>query len=155
MPDVSPDIPHVIAPPPLIYALPLAAGLVLNHYRPWPALPAGIARIAGPVCVLLGCIGFPAIIAFFRAGTRPEPWRPSTALVIAGPYRITRNPMYLGFALLYLGTSLWVNTAWPLLALPAVLLVMHFGVIRREEAYLERRFGDPYRAYRARVRRWI
>lgn len=155
MPDDSKDIPHVIAPPPLIYGVPLLAGLLLNHYHPWPALPAEAARIAGPVCVLLGLVGLPALIAFVRAGTHPEPWKPATALVLTGPYRFTRNPMYLGFALLYLGTSLWVNTVWPLLALPLVLLVMHFGVIRREEDYLERRFGEPYRTYRAQVRRWI
>jgi len=155
MPETSPDLPHVIAPPPLIYGVPLAAGLVLNHYRPWPALSAELARIAGPVFVTLGFIGLPALLAFLRAGTHPEPWRPATALVLTGPYRLTRNPMYLGLALLYLGISLWVNTVWPLLALPLVLLVIHFGVVRREEAYLERRFGEQYRAYRARVRRWI
>jgi protein-S-isoprenylcysteine O-methyltransferase Ste14 len=100
-------------------------------------------------------IGLWAIIAFRRAGTRPEPWKPVTAFVTSGPYRFTRNPMYVGFTLIYLGVAAMVNTAWPLWFLPAIFLTMHFGVVRREEAYLERRFGDDYRAYRDRVRRWL
>ncbi|MFI5210728.1 MAG: methyltransferase family protein, partial [Gemmatimonadales bacterium] len=69
--------------------------------------------------------------------------------------RFSRNPMYVGMTLLYLGIALWANSLWPLLLLPAVLVVMRRGVIAREEAYLERRFGDEYRSYRARVRRWL
>jgi protein-S-isoprenylcysteine O-methyltransferase Ste14 len=63
--------------------------------------------------------------------------------------------MYLGFTLIYLGITCWVNTAWPVALLPLVLLVMHHGVIRREETYLERRFGEEYRVFRQRVRRWL
>ena len=149
------DVPGVIAPPPLIYAIPLLGGLLLHHYRPVHILPSPWPLILGPLCVALGFIGLPAVIAFRRAGTHPQPWRPATALVISGPYRFTRNPMYVGFTLLYLGLSLWVNTLWPLLFLPAVLLTIRYGVIAREETYMERRFGDDYRAYRARVRRWL
>ncbi len=155
MPDDFTDIPHVIAPPPLIYALPLLAGLLLNHFRHQAVLPPRWAHVRGPLSVLLGFIGLPAVIAFRRAGTNPQPWKPATALVVTGPYRLSRNPMYVGFTLLYLGISLWVNTLWPLIFLPIVLLVMRRGVISREEAYLERRFGESYRAYRARVRRWL
>lgn len=151
----SPDIPRVVAPPPLIYALPLVAGLLLHHFRPVHALPPSWARIIGPLCVAFGLIGLPALLAFRRAGTRPQPWHPATALVMTGPYRFTRNPMYLGFTLLYLGTSLWVNSIWPLLALPVVLVTVQIGVVAREEAYMERRFGDEYRAYKTRVRRWL
>lgn len=147
--------PGVIAPPPLIYALPLFIGLVLHHFRPLRALPPHWASIAGPLLTGLGLIGLPAIIAFHRAGTPPQPWRPTTTLVRSGPYRLTRNPMYLGFTLLYLGVSLWVDSLWPPLFLPVVLVVMTRGVIVREEAYLERRFGDSFREYRAEVRRWL
>ncbi len=150
-----PDIAHVVAPPPLIYAVPLAAGLVLHHFLPQTVIAPTWARIVGPALVLLGFFGLPAVIAFFRAGTPPQPWRPSTALVTTGPYRLSRNPMYVGFTLFYAGISLWVNSLWPLLALPIVLVIMQRGVIAREEAYLERLFGDDYRAYRARVRRWV
>ncbi len=155
LPNDAPDIPHVVAPPPLVYAVPLLAGLLLHHFRPLAALPPGLARVLWPPLVLLGFIGLPAVIAFRRAGTHPQPWRPTTALVITGPYRITRNPMYVGFTFLYLGITLWVNALWPLLALPIVLVIMRRGVIAREEVYLERCFGDVYRAYCSRVRRWI
>ena len=97
----------------------------------------------------------PAIAAFRAAKTKPQPWKPTTALVAAGPYRITRNPMYVAFTLLYAGIALWMNTVWPFIVLPVVLVVMQFFVIHREERYLDRKFGDEYRAYRARVRRWI
>jgi len=155
MADNSPDIAHVIAPPPLIYALPLLAGLLLDHYYPQAIVPQSWAHILGPLVVVLGFFGLPAVLAFRRAGTHPQPWKPTTALVVTGPYRFSRNPMYVGFTLFYLGISVWVNSLWPLLLLPLVLVVMSRGVIAREERYLERRFGDDYRAYRARVRRWL
>jgi protein-S-isoprenylcysteine O-methyltransferase Ste14 len=151
----SEDIPNVLAPPPLIYGLPLLVGLLLHHFRPLAVLPPPWAHAFGPLFTVLGLVGLPAVLAFRQAGTRPEPWRPTTALVTTGPYRFTRNPMYLGFTLLFLGIALWVNTLWPLLALPFILPTIHYGVVIREEAYMERRFGDAYRAYRNRVRRWL
>jgi len=151
----SADTAHVIAPPPLIYALPLLAGLLLNHFRPQAVLPPAWAHLLGPLIVLLGFGALPAVLAFRRAGTHPQPWRPATALVVTGPYRFSRNPMYVGATLFYIGVSLWVNSLWPLLLLPVVLVIMSRGVIAREEAYLERRFGDEYRSYRSRVRRWL
>jgi protein-S-isoprenylcysteine O-methyltransferase Ste14 len=151
----SRDTAGVIAPPPLIYAVPLALGLVVHYVSPLHVLSAQAARVIGPVVVVLGSIGLPALIAFHRAGTSAKPWRPATALVLTGPYRFTRNPMYLGFTLLYLGITLWVNSVWPLLILPVVVVVMDRGVIAREEAYLEARFGEEYRRYKARVRRWV
>lgn len=151
----SADNAHVIAPPPLIYALPLFGGLLLHHYRPWLVIPPAWASILGPLIVALGFVGLPAVVAFRRAGTQPQPWRPTTALVVTGVYQFSRNPMYVGFTLFYVGISLWVNSLWPLLFLPLVLGIMTYGVIAREEAYLERLFGDEYRAYRSRVRRWL
>lgn len=142
-------------PPPIIYAVPLAAGLLIHHWHPIRILPAGLAAPIGIGVLLLGMVGFPAVLSFRRAKTSPKPWKPTTALVTDGPYRLTRNPMYLGFTLLYLGISLWANVAWPLFFLPLVLIVMQRSVIAREEAYLEVLFGDEYRAYRRRVRRWL
>lgn len=155
--DAAPAKEHagVIAPPPLLYLVPLLIGLWLERRIPLAILPAAWAILVGALCILAGMIGLWAILTFRRAGTRPEPWKPVTALVVSGPYRLTRNPMYAGFTLIYLGVAAIVNTAWPLLFLPVILPVLHFGVIRREEAYLERRFGDDYRAYRNRVRRWL
>lgn len=145
----------VIAPPPLIYLGGLAVGLAVEHFHPSTLLPPTLEVPVALVLVLAGMVLLPAIRAFLRARTRPEPWKPSTALVTDGPYRLTRNPMYLGFTLVYLGLTAWANSVWPLVLLPAVLPVMHHGVVRREERYLERRFGEEYRAYCRRVRRWL
>lgn len=145
----------MLAPPPLIYLVPLALGFLLH--RRYPLLLPGrrVTMVLGLACILAAAIVLPALLAFRRAATRPEPWRPATSLVTDGPYRFSRNPMYVGFTLLYLGIALRYGSLWPLLFLPLVLSVMHFGVIVREEAYLERRFGDAYREYRRRVNRWL
>lgn len=145
----------MLAPPPLIYLVPLALGLLLHRRYPFELPGRRVTMVVGLVCILAAAIVLPALLAFRRAATRPEPWRPATALVTEGPYRFSRNPMYLGFTLLYLGIALLFGSLWPLLFLPLVLSVMHFGVIVREEAYLERRFGDAYREYRRRVNRWL
>jgi protein-S-isoprenylcysteine O-methyltransferase Ste14 len=83
------------------------------------------------------------------------PNRPASALATGGPYHFTRNPMYVGMALLYIGLALVLNTAWPLVFLPLVLLIIDAAVIRREERYLISAFGEEYRAYCSRVRRWL
>ena len=153
---MSAEIAGVIAPPPLVYLLPLLLSLVVHWRFPSALLPHPWPFVVGPLLLLIGLLlGSPALMAFRRAKTDPQPWRPSTALVIEGPYRFTRNPMYVGFTLIYLGITCWVNSRWPLVALVIVLPVMHYLVIRREERYMERRFGDAYRVYRRRVRRWI
>lgn len=146
---------RVVAPPPLLFGMPLMAGLLLDWWRPLPFLPAGTAHLIGGVLAAGFLVGAPAVIAFRRAGTSPNPWRATSALVTSGPYRFTRNPMYLGMLLLYLSVTCWADTLWPFFFLPFVLGVMQVGVIRREEAYLEGLFGDEYRAYRSRVRRWL
>ena len=158
MPEVQqqgPATAGVLAPPPLIYAGFLLLGLLLHRCYPIQLLPPRFALPLGLFTLLLGLVALPALHAFRRADTRPEPWKATTALVTTGPYRFSRNPMYLGFTLLYVGISLWVNAAWPPLLLPFLLGVMHYGVILREEGYLERLFGAEYRAYRQRVRRWL
>ncbi len=149
------DIPGVVAPPPLIYVAGLLLGWGLQRLWPRPWLPVSWARPLGLVLLLAGLIGIAAVVAFRRAGTTPNPWRPTTSLVTGGPSRFTRNPMYVGFTLWYLAATSWLNALWPLLLLPAVLLVMQRGVIAREEAYLRRRFGREYEEYGARVRRWL
>ena len=149
------DLPGIVAPPPILYAVPLTLGLVLQHYRPERLMPPGISHLLGWVFAALSLLGFVALVSFRRARTSPNPWRPTTTLVVGGPYQVTRNPMYVGFTLMYLATACVVNTLWPVLALPVVLVVMQRGVILREEEYLERRFGAEYLAYKARVRRWL
>lgn len=156
--DQGPSSPHsagVLAPPPAIYLLGLLLGFLLQRWRPLPLLAPPLGAALACVFLLAGLVGVPALLAFRRARTSPKPWRPTTALVTTGPYRFSRNPMYLGFTAIYLGVALWANALWPVLLLPVVLITMQFGVIHREEAYLERLFGAEYRAYRQRVRRWL
>jgi protein-S-isoprenylcysteine O-methyltransferase Ste14 len=112
--------------------------------------------VLGLALIGLGALfGVSALVAMRRAQTSPLPDVPSTALVETGPFRYTRNPIYVAFTLLYAGVAVLSNTLWPLLLLPSVLIVMVRGVIMREEAYLERRFGASYIAYKARVCRWL
>jgi protein-S-isoprenylcysteine O-methyltransferase Ste14 len=95
------------------------------------------------------------MITFKRARTAIIPNRSASAIVTTGPYRFTRNPMYAGLTLAYVGGALLIGTAWTLLLLPVVIAVLYRRVIRREEAYLDAAFPDVYAAYRGRVRRWL
>ena len=146
----------VIAPPPLLFVVPLTLALVVEHFRPWPFLPQTLARVLGAALVLAGSgLALPAVFAFRRAGTHAEPWKPTTAFVVRGPYRFTRNPMYVGMVLVNIGIAALANSLWPLLVLPVSVALVRWGVIAREERYLERKFGAEYRAYKERVRRWL
>jgi protein-S-isoprenylcysteine O-methyltransferase Ste14 len=150
------DNPGVVAPPPLIYGGALAAGLLANRLRPTPFLPRPLARPIGLGLVAGGlAVVFSGLRAMRRAGTNVDPYKPSTAIVTEGPYRFTRNPLYVGFTLVYAGIAALANALAAILLLPLVLAVMRRGVIEREEVYLEKKFGDEYRHYKARVRRWL
>lgn len=156
MPDDRNDIAGVVAPPPLIYAVPLLVGLLLHWLRPVPLSSRGVMRSLGVLCIGAGAaLIVSGVRSMHHVGTEPDPRTPSTALAIEGPYRFTRNPLYLGMTVLYSGITLLANALWAALFLPVVLAVMGRGVIAREERYLDRRFGDEYRAYRLRVRRWL
>jgi protein-S-isoprenylcysteine O-methyltransferase Ste14 len=154
--DELPDNPGIIAPPPLIYAGPLAVGLLLNLKFPMRFLPRKVARILG-----LTLIGTSVILVsqafqrMMRAGTNVNPTEPTTVLVTEGPFKYTRNPLYLSLTLFYAGVAALANALWTMLLLPAVLFVINRGVIDREERYLERKFGEQYIQYKERVRRWI
>jgi protein-S-isoprenylcysteine O-methyltransferase Ste14 len=100
-------------------------------------------------------LAFSAIACFLRAGTNVPTRRPATALVINGPYRFSRNPIYTGMIVLLLGIGVMVDSAWILAMAVPLALVLRYGVIAREERYLEAKFGAPYRAFRENVRRWI
>jgi protein-S-isoprenylcysteine O-methyltransferase Ste14 len=150
------DNPGVIAPPPLIYLGPLVFGLLLNRRFPAPFLPRGLARLLG--WPLLGG-GLFLMVWFFRtmrrADTPVSPHKPVSSLVVEGPFRYTRNPGYLSLAMTYAGLACLANALWVILLLPVTLLVIQRGVIEREERYLERKFGEEYLRYKARVRRWV
>lgn len=150
------DNPGVIAPPPLIYAGVLAAGLVANRIYPVRFLPRGVSRALGWPLVAAGlAVGLLGFRELKRAQTNVDPYKPATAVVSEGPYRYTRNPLYVGMTLMYTGFAARANALPPVLLLPAVLAVMRRGVIEREERYLEGKFGEEYLRYKSRVRRWI
>lgn len=152
------DTAGVIAPPPLIFLGFLAVGWGLSQVMSDPSLPISpdvrrylaFGLIAGGVVV-----DGAAVDRFRRAGTRPEPWKPTTALTTDGLYRFTRNPMYLGFALIYAGLAVVLDSAIAAALLIPCLVVIDLFVIRREERYMAARFGADYDAYRRKVRRWL
>lgn len=155
-----PRLPHpgVRLPPPVVYATGVAAGWLL-HLR-WPLALAGAGsrfRVLGiAVCIASGlALATGALAAFRRARTTMLPHRPAAGLVTSGPYRFTRNPMYVSLVLLYLAAALWINSWWPIFLLPLVALVIQRTVIAREERYLAGAFTTEYAAYRRRVRRWL
>ena len=156
MDDLKRDNPGVVVPPPLIYLAMLLAGLLLHAAYPIRLLPGLVARIIGWPMIGSGLVLFgSAFRALDRAHTNVEPWKPATTIVSDGPYRYTRNPIYLGFTLVYAGIAVLVNALPPLVLLPVALSIIRRAVIDREERYLEQKFGDEYRRYRARVRRWL
>jgi protein-S-isoprenylcysteine O-methyltransferase Ste14 len=150
------DAPGVVAPPPLIFLAGLAIGFGLEALLPGSSVPDALAWILGGALLLAGLALLASFNSLFhRAGTAVEPWKPTTAIVTTGPYRLTRNPAYLGMALVYIGIAVMSQALWALLPLPLVLAIIDRGVIAREERYLERKFGQEYLDYKRRVRRWI
>ena len=151
------DTAHVIIRPPLAWGLAVIAGLALNWLVPLPFLPADLAKgfLGALVFVLALALLAWAIVTMTRAGSNVPTNRPTTTIVESGPYRFTRNPIYLGMVLGLIGLGIAFNSLWLLIALLPFALVIRYGVVAREEAYLERKFGDVYRGYRSRVRRWL
>lgn len=150
----STNSPCVIAYPPLVFIAALGIGWLLNWLVPLHAfwslhVTGGILSFAG---VVLGLWG---IHAFHRAGTNVRPDRPVTALVTDGPFRYTRNPLYIGLTTIYLGIVFSTGVLWLFVTLIPVLAVTHWKIVRREEQFLEAKFGDDYRTYKALVRRWV
>ncbi|MCG8505066.1 MAG: isoprenylcysteine carboxylmethyltransferase family protein [Sphingomonadales bacterium] len=159
-PDTQPSDPNdhagVIAHPPIIYAGFLLAGWGIGKL--WPlGLGLGDAGIwlgAGLVVVAFAIIGVCANW-FRKQGTTLPTNLPTTAIVTEGLYRYSRNPIYIGLSLAYLGLLLILDAGWALVLLPVVLVLMNEGVVKREEAYLAGKFGQPYLDYKAKVRRWL
>lgn len=150
------DRPGVIAPAPLLYGAAFLMGMVLHSFFPKLILPMQVAPWTGIVLLSAGA----ALAVWSRrtmegANTNVHPALPATTLVITGPFRFSRNPMYVARTVLYLGLGVLVNALCVLVVLVPLLLVMQYGVIKPEERYLEAKFGDVYRQYRAGVRRWL
>src|SRR5688572_22018650 len=151
--------PGVRFPPPFLFAAGFLAGWALARRIPLPLLPEGARAVGEAVGLLLAAAGLTLVfwgIATFRAHrTGVFPNQPAARIVRGGPYRFTRNPMYTGMTVAYCGLTLLLGDAWPLLFLPAVLVLLVRLVITREERYLASAFPDEYDAYRRQVRRWL
>jgi protein-S-isoprenylcysteine O-methyltransferase Ste14 len=151
------DTANVIIRPPIAWAVAVLAGLALNWLMPLPFVPATVPAgwLGAMVFVLALALFAWAIVTITGAGSNVPTNRPTTTIVESGPYRFTRNPIYLGMFLGLIGLAIAFDNLWLLMTLVPFTLVIRYGVVAREEAYLERKFGDVYRGYRSRVRRWL
>jgi protein-S-isoprenylcysteine O-methyltransferase Ste14 len=150
------DRPDVIALPPLILAATIALGLVANFVLPASFLPNAITAPLGILVILAAvALAISAIREMLAANTPVDPRKHSTDVVTSGVFRLSRNPIYLGMLLLCAGIGVLANTLWGLALTLPLALVLQKGVIEREEAYLEQKFGSKYLRYKAKVRRWI
>jgi protein-S-isoprenylcysteine O-methyltransferase Ste14 len=150
------DVPDVLVPPPLLFGGTLALGLLLHWIYPVNPLSVLPARVIGTLIFIASVwLALSAKIAMSRTGTNIRPDRPTTAIVTDGPFRFTRNPLYVAGTGIYVSITLLVDALWPLVLLVPLLVVLAKGVIAREERYLEGKFGDTYRNYKSRVRRWL
>src|SRR5262249_2761227 len=149
---------HVRFPPPLVFLGGILLGVACEYVVvPAPVPVARAFSAIGGVLLLIAGLGFiaSARTLFTRTGQSPIPWKPSPSLILQGPYRFTRNPMYLGATLTQLGVGLAFNNLWiTLFAIPA-LLAVHFIAVLPEERYLTQKFGESYTRYLARVRRYL
>ena len=159
-PDPTGPVPEAanvgVARPPLVYLVSIALGVILHVAWPISLLPRGVSPRFGVPVVLLGVGLFVFAVRAFRAAGTPVPGnRPTTTIVRTGPYRVSRNPIYLAFSLLQLGIALWVNSLWLVVTLLEAVAIMSLVVIPREELYLGARFPSEYSHYKASVRRWL
>src|ERR1041385_1249993 len=144
--------------PPLVFVIATAIGSLM-HYKVhrlrfgWGAVPSAIAGLVIGI-VALGLMGS-AVRLFRRTGQDPEPWKPSPTMIASGPYRYTRNPMYVGMTLLEIALGIGFNELWIALLAPVALAAVHFIAVIPEERYLTSKFREDYQSYLARVRRYI
>lgn len=152
------DGPAVRLPPPVVYLAALFAGWALNAFLlPLPlSLPTPLRIAVATIFILLGLVALAFAGRLFKeTGQDPKPWKPTTEIISTGIYRFTRNPMYLGLALIQIGLGFSMANLWVVALLPLSLAGVHATAISHEEAYLEREFGDTYLDYKRSVRRWI
>jgi protein-S-isoprenylcysteine O-methyltransferase Ste14 len=151
------DNAGAVVRPPLAMLAAFIVGLVLEWLRPLPFVPANLA--AGGLGALIFAAGlailFWSVVTFRRAGTSVQGSEPTKAIVAEGPYRFSRNPIYIAMFVGIAGLAIGFNSLWVLAMLVPFYLVIRYGVVAREEAYLERKFGKVYLDYKAQVRRWI
>jgi len=150
------DHAQVMVPPPLVFLGYLIGALIVNWLIPFPAPWTFVLRVAGGLLVIAGFLLVGSAISQMRKAHTPlDPRQPVTTFVTSGPYRFTRNPIYLGFFLIYLGFTLLAGTLWGLIGSPFLIWTIMQAVIHPEEIYLTEKFGEQYKQYRSRVRRWL
>jgi protein-S-isoprenylcysteine O-methyltransferase Ste14 len=150
------DNAGVVVRPPLLYGVAFVVVLALGWFWPMPIVGRVAAVGIGLVLVVFGVgIAMWGRRTMQAAGTNVDPYRPVSVLVKNGPFRFSRNPLYMALTLLFLGLSLVVNTWWGIVLLFPVLIIIHWGVILREERYLDEKFGASYQEYRSKVRRYF
>jgi protein-S-isoprenylcysteine O-methyltransferase Ste14 len=156
MSDSHSDVPDVKIIPPLVYLAGVVIGILINIWIPTKIVPSLLAWTLGGILIVCGAVlTGSAILKFKDLGTTVRPDRAASTLVVVGPYKMTRNPMYLGLALVYVGIAIADQSVWALILLPIVLTIVQRRAIEPEEAFLERRFGANYIRYKENVRRWI
>jgi protein-S-isoprenylcysteine O-methyltransferase Ste14 len=155
--DETIDNANVIIHPPIAWAIAFVVGWGVCWLYPLRFVPTSVssAGLGTGVFAVSLALAIWAIVTIRQAGTRIETDKPSTAIVANGPYRFTRNPVYIGMFLGQTGLAIGFNCLWILAALLPFYLVIRYGVVAREEAYLERKFGGVYLGYKSRVRRWL
>lgn len=148
--------PGVKVPPPLIFLFMITAGYWLDLCYPLAILWPEFAFFMG-VFFIVGAVSFAliAVYQFWRTKTHIEPWKPASSLMLDGVFAYSRNPIYLSFIIITLGIGLVLNNIWILFSAGPLLMALYFLVVKKEELYLERIFGDPYVDYKKRVRRWL
>jgi protein-S-isoprenylcysteine O-methyltransferase Ste14 len=145
-----------IVRPPFVYLSAIVLGLVLHFAWPVRLVSRAVSVPLGATAVLVAVALFLSAVRTFRTAGTPVPGNlPTATIVRSGPYRWSRNPIYLAFSLLQLGAAVWVNSLWLLVTLIPAVALMSLVVIPREERYLEARFPSDYLAYKASVRRWL
>lgn len=152
------DNPGVYLPPPLIYLGIFFLSVLIQKKILLSTVffETKIALVFGWIFIILGIIFIlPAIIKFFKTKNTLVTIKPANSLQTSGVYSTSRNPMYLGLLMLYIGMAFFKGNSWTLIFIPVVILVITYFVIRKEEKYLTRAFGNDYIEYRKKVRRWI
>jgi len=152
------DHDHIVASPPVIFGIILAAGLLIHRYFPLaimahPNSPSKV--LANFLFVIAGIVMVSTTLLMMRKKTDPRPDRPTTTIVTDGFFRYSRNPLYLSLVLIYGGIAIHANSWWLVFSLPVFFIALERAVVLREEKYLEGKFGDEYLRYKRNVRRWI
>jgi protein-S-isoprenylcysteine O-methyltransferase Ste14 len=153
----EPTALRIVAPPPVLYIGALLIGVALQAVFPFRLFSASYAHVLFGALLIALSATFArwSFLSMRRIGTTANPRKPSEALATSGPFRYSRNPIYVAMTGLYVGLAFILNSVWLLLWLGPLLLLMDSGVIRREERYLSGKFGDAYAAYQSKVRRWL